>query len=53
MQAVNIRQLKYNPSTALRAARDDDLVVVMNRDQPEQLLVDLEAAGWNSPWVKS
>lgn len=42
MQAVNIRQLKSNPSTVLRAARDEDLVVVMNRDRPEALLVDLE-----------
>jgi predicted HTH domain antitoxin len=42
MQAVNIRQLKNNPSTALRAARDDDMVVVMNRDHPEALLVSLD-----------
>jgi predicted HTH domain antitoxin len=42
MHAVNIRQLKNNPSTALRAARDDDMVVVMNRDHPEALLVSLD-----------
>jgi len=42
MQAVNIRQLKNNPSTALRAAREDDMVVVMNRDHPEALLVSLD-----------
>ncbi len=42
MQAFNIRQLKNNPSTALRAAHDDDMVVVMNRDNPTALLVDLE-----------
>jgi antitoxin (DNA-binding transcriptional repressor) of toxin-antitoxin stability system len=42
MQAVNIRQLKTNPSTALAAARGDDVVVVMNRDRPQALLVDLE-----------
>lgn len=42
MQAVNIRQLKTNPSTALRKAKDDDMVVVMNRDHPQALLVDLE-----------
>ncbi len=42
MQTVNIRQLKTNPSTALRSAKDDDMVVVMNRDHPEALLVDLE-----------
>ena len=45
MQAVNIRQLKNNPSTALAAARDDEMVVVMNRDQPQALLVDLEQLG--------
>jgi predicted HTH domain antitoxin len=42
MQTVNIRQLKTNPSTALAAARDDDMVIVMNRDRPQALLVDLE-----------
>ena len=45
MQAVNIRQLKTNPSTALAAAREDDMVVVMNRDYPQALLVDLEQLG--------
>lgn len=45
MQTVNIRQLKNNPSTALAAAREDDLVVVMNRDQPQAVLVDLERLG--------
>lgn len=42
MQAFNIRQLKNNPTTALRAAHQDDMVVVMNRDNPTALLVDLE-----------
>ena len=42
MQTVNIRQLKTNPSTALRSAKEDDMVVVMNRDHPQALLVDLE-----------
>jgi antitoxin (DNA-binding transcriptional repressor) of toxin-antitoxin stability system len=42
MQTVNIRQLKTNPSTVLAAAREDDMVMVMNRDQPQALLVDLE-----------
>jgi antitoxin (DNA-binding transcriptional repressor) of toxin-antitoxin stability system len=41
MQAVNVRQLKANPSTALAAAKND-VVVVMNRDSPQALLVDLE-----------
>jgi predicted HTH domain antitoxin len=45
MQTVNIRQLKTNPSTALAAAREDDMVVVMNRDTPQALLVDLEQLG--------
>lgn len=45
MQAVNIRQLKSNPSTALAAARNEDMVVVMNRDHPQALLVDLEQLG--------
>jgi len=45
MQAVNIRQLKNNPSQVLRAAHDDDMVVVMNRDTPTALLIDLEKLG--------
>ena len=45
MQTVNIRQLKANPSTALAAAREDDLVVVMNRDTPQAVLVDLQQLG--------
>jgi antitoxin (DNA-binding transcriptional repressor) of toxin-antitoxin stability system len=42
MQTVNIRQLKTNPSTALAAAHEDDMVIVMNRDHPQALLIDLE-----------
>ncbi|MSP98199.1 MAG: prevent-host-death protein, partial [Betaproteobacteria bacterium] len=34
MKTVNIRQLKNNPSDALRMAREAP-VVVMNRDHPE------------------
>lgn len=41
MKAVNVRQLKNNPSEALRMAREQP-VVVMNRDQPEALLVHLD-----------
>ncbi|HGG60092.1 MAG TPA: prevent-host-death protein, partial [Gammaproteobacteria bacterium] len=33
---------KNNPSTALRAAHDEEMVIVMNRDNPTALLVDLE-----------
>ena len=41
MHVVSIRQLKSNPSTALRDARDD-MVVVMNRDKPDALLIGFE-----------
>lgn len=41
MKAVNVRQLKNNPSHALRLAREHP-VVVMNRDQPEALLFHLD-----------
>lgn len=41
MKAVNVRQLKNNPSSALRMAREQP-VVVMNRDHPEALLVHLD-----------
>jgi antitoxin (DNA-binding transcriptional repressor) of toxin-antitoxin stability system len=41
MKAVNIRQLKNNPSAALREARERPVVIV-NRDQPEALLVHLD-----------
>ncbi len=37
MKTVNIRELKNNPSAALRAARED-MVVVMNRDVPQAVL---------------
>ena len=37
---MNIRELKNNPTAALREARED-MVVVMNRDVPQALLVDL------------
>src|SRR5260364_149447 len=42
MQAINIRQLKHNPSAALRSAGEDDFVVIMNRDEPQALLIDLK-----------
>ena len=45
MQSVNIRQLKNNPSSALSAARDGEMVVVMNRDHPQALLIDLDRLG--------
>lgn len=45
MQTVSIRQLKSNPSTALRAAKEDDLVIVTNRDHAEALLIALDKLG--------
>jgi len=42
VRAVNIRQLKTSHSVALAAARGGGVVVVMNRDHPQALLVDLE-----------
>ncbi len=44
MKTVNIRELKNNPSAALREARED-MVVVMNRDVPQAVLVDLHYLG--------
>lgn len=41
MKAVNVRQLKNNPSEALRMARRQPLVV-MNRDKPEAVLFHLD-----------
>ena len=45
MQTVSIRQLKSNPSTALRAAKEDDLLIVTNRGRPEALLIALDKLG--------
>lgn len=45
MRAVSVRQLKSNPTIALTAAREDDMVVVMNRDHAQALIVDLEKLG--------
>ena len=44
MKSVNVRQLKNNPSDALRMARTAP-VVVMNRDQPKALLFHLDDEG--------
>ena len=44
MKTVNVRQLKNNPSDALRMARKAP-VVVMNRDRPEALLFHLDDEG--------
>ena len=42
MHAVNVSGLKNNPSEALRNARDD-VVVVMNRDQPDAIMIGLQS----------
>jgi predicted HTH domain antitoxin len=42
MHAVNVSGLKNNPSEALRFARDD-VVVVMNRDQPDAVMIGLQS----------
>ena len=44
MKSVNVRQLKNNPSEALRMARKAP-VVVMYRDKPEALLFHLDDGG--------
>lgn len=41
MQVVNVRQLKSNPSTALKSAKTE-MVVVMNRDKPDALIIGFE-----------
>lgn len=41
VQVVNIRQLKTNPSVALRDAKNE-LMMVTNRDKPDALLVSME-----------
>ena len=41
MQVDNIRQLKANPSVALREAKNG-LVMVTNRDKPDSLWVSME-----------
>ena len=41
MQTINIRQLKTNPSPALREARSG-MVVVMNRDKPDAVMIGFE-----------
>ncbi|QOC22227.1 UPF0175 family protein [Wenzhouxiangella sp. AB-CW3] len=44
MKTVNVSGLKNNPSEALRQARED-LVLVMNRNRPDALMVNLERTG--------
>jgi len=44
MQTVSVRELKSNPSVALRHAAQD-IVIVTNRDEPQAVLVDLARLG--------
>lgn len=41
MKSVNVSGLKNNPSEALRQARED-VVLVMNRNEPESILVGIK-----------
>lgn len=44
MKTVNISSLKNNPSEALRHAHEG-MVLVMNRDQPDALMIGLNQTG--------
>ena len=41
MQTINVRQLKSNPSTVLRDAHSD-MVVVMNHNKPDAVMIGFE-----------
>lgn len=41
MQTISVRQLKSNPSTALRDARTE-MVIVMNRNKPDAVMIGFE-----------
>lgn len=43
MKTVNVSGLKNNPSEALRQARED-IVLVMNRNEPESIMVGIHQA---------
>ncbi len=43
MKTVNVSDLKNNPSEALRMAHED-MVLVMNRNEPDAVMVGLKAA---------
>ncbi len=43
MKTVNVSGLKNNPSKALRMAHDD-LVLVMNRNEPDALMIGLKSS---------
>ena len=43
MKTVNVSGLKNNPSEALRMAHED-MVLVMNRNEPDTVMVGLKAS---------
>ena len=43
MKTVNVSGLKNNPGAALRMAHDD-MVLVMNRNEPDALMIGLKSA---------
>lgn len=52
MKVVSVRELKNNPSAALRAAHDNP-VIVLNRQRPEAVLVHLEGDSiLNEPGIR-
>ncbi len=51
MKVIGIRDLKDNPSRALRAARDAP-VLVTNRDEPEAVLLSVRDLGADAPDVR-
>lgn len=53
MHAVSVRGLKHNPADALRQAKTAP-VVVLNRDNPDALLIALEQGGMlQAPGVRA
>jgi predicted HTH domain antitoxin len=51
MRTVGIRDLKDNPTRALRAAREQP-VLITNRDDPEALLLSLRGLAEHEPDVR-
>jgi predicted HTH domain antitoxin len=51
MRQVGIRELKDNPTRAVRAARDEP-VVITSRDDPEAMLLSLHNLGEHEPDVR-
>jgi predicted HTH domain antitoxin len=49
MLSVNVDELENHPAAVLRRAKEEDLVVLLNRDHPEAVLVSLEKLGLPDP----